>query len=84
MWNTVIKYKDSEYCLEYRSVKDYMIEYSNKNYQNSLMKIFKEAILPIHTNSLNMISLSLFCCCGMIEKNLMKQDYQRNKFFTII
>ena len=36
---TGIKYKDSEDCLEYRSIKDYMREYFNKNYQNSVMKI---------------------------------------------
>ena len=76
-----IKYKHCECFLEYKNLKDDLIEYKflrfNKNYQEKCDGKLKEQFFLIHTNFLTMI-ISLFYCCEklftlmniwMIQKN---------------
>ena len=76
-----IKYKDCDCFLQYTNFMDHLIEYKylccKQNYKNVFGKNLKNDCL-IHTNSLNMLSISLFYCyekaftlinIQMIEKN---------------
>ena len=51
---------------EYANIKEYLIEYKclcfNRNFQKSLIKTLR-IDLPIHTNFLSIISITLLCCC---------------------
>ena len=91
-----IKYKDCECFFEYTHFKDDLIEYKclccKKNYQKKFDGNLKSDFL-IHTNFLDMITISLIYCCEkvfthmniwMIGKNSTKLHYLKKKIFTVI
>ena len=78
VWN---KYKDCEYCLEYTSLKDDLIEYKylccNKNYLKNFDENLKNRFANMYKFSNHGINKFIFCCrkvfthmnTWMIKKN---------------
>ena len=91
-----IRYKYCNCFLEYKTLKDDLIEYKclycNKNYQHKFDEKLKKRFLK-HTNFLTSTIISLFYYCKksfilmniwMIKKNSMKHNYLEKKIYTVI
>ena len=91
-----IRYKYCNCFLEYKTLKDDLIEYKclycNKNYQHKFDEKLKKRFLK-HTNFLTSTIISLFYYCKksfilmniwMIKKNSVKHHYLEKKIYTVI
>ena len=91
-----IRYKYCNCFLEYKTLKDDLIEYKclycNKNYQHKFDEKLNKRFLK-HTNFLTSTIISLFYYCKksfilmniwMIKKNSMKHHYLEKKIYTVI